>query len=60
MSLREKSIDNHIGKANHDEDITFHEDELKASLIEEPIADPVPKDSKEKDTMSLITNQEGS
>lgn len=32
---REKSTNNHIGKANYDEDIMLHGDELKALLIEE-------------------------
>jgi len=61
LSPGEKSIENHTGKANYDEYIMYHEDELKTLLVEEPIADPVPKkEPNEKDTMSFITEQKGS
>ena len=59
ISPRDKSTDNHTGKANYDEDIMLYEDELKALFIEEPLANSVPKkESNEKYTMSLIINHE--
>jgi len=61
ISLREKSTDNHIGKENYDGYVMLHEDELNALLVEEPIANPIPKkESNEKDTMSHINNHERS
>lgn len=61
LNLREKSTHNHTGEAKYGGYVMLHEDELKALLVEEPIADPIPKkESNEKDTMSHINNKERS
>lgn len=52
--MGERSIDTHEGKAKFDEDIMLHANELKAFLIEKPIADH------EKDIMAFITEQKRS
>jgi len=56
LSLGKRSTDIHEGKAKYDEHNLRHVDEKKALLIQEPIADSMPKrESNEKGKMSLIT-----